>query len=151
MPEPAFFLGVAAYESGDRATATELWAGIIARLAVDDPFRAAIAARAGDLLSRPSGGPESEGAAPFAQAAAEGADMDALIASMIDGLQARLDADPDDLSGWLALARARRMQDDPAEARAALDAARDRFAGHAGELAMIAAVARALELEESDA
>ena len=151
MPEPAFFLGVAAFEDGDRAEAAQRWAGIIARLDGDDPFRQAIAARAGDLLSRPAGGPGAEGAAPFAQAAAEGADPEAMIAAMVDGLQARVEADPDDLSGWLSLARARRMQDQPDDARAALDAARAQFAGQPGQTAIIAAVERALELEESDA
>jgi cytochrome c-type biogenesis protein CcmH len=151
MPEPAFFLGVAAFEDGERGEAVRLWAEIIEQLDADDPFRQAIAARAGDLLSRPSGGPGSDGAAPFAQAAADGADMDAVIGSMVDGLQARLEADPDDLSGWLSLARARRMLDQPDNARAALDAARGQFAGQPGETAIIAAVEQALQLEESDA
>jgi cytochrome c-type biogenesis protein CcmH len=151
MPEPAFFLGVAAFEDGDRNEAARRWADIIEQLDPDDPFRQAIAARAGDLLSRPAGGPDSEGAAPFAEAAAEGADMDAMIAAMVDGLQARVEADPEDLAGWLALARARRMQDQPDDARAALTAARDQFADGAGEIVIIAAVERALQLEESDA
>lgn len=151
LPEPAFFLGVAAFEDGDRAEAARRWAEVIARLDADDPFREAIAARAGDLLSRPAGGPGSDGAAPFADAAAEGADTNALIASMVDGLQARVEADPDDLSGWLSLARARRMQEQPDDARAALDAARDQFAGEPGRMAIITAVEQALQLEESDA
>lgn len=151
LPEAAFFLGVAAFEDGDRAEATRIWVSILEQLSPNDPFRQAIAARAGDLLSRPSGGPGSDGAAPFAEAAASGADMEALVASMIDGLQARLEADPDDLSGWLSLARARRMQDQPDAARAALDAARGEFNGQPGETAIIAAVERALQLEESDA
>ena len=151
LPEPAFFLGVAAFEDGDRAEAARRWADIIEQLPADDPFRQAIAARAGDLLSRPAGGPGAQGAAPFAEAAADGADMDAMIASMVDGLQARVEADPEDLSGWLSLARARTMQDRPEAARAALDAARDTFAGQRGEMAIIAAVERALQLEESDA
>ena len=151
MPEPAFFLGVAAFQDGDRAEAARRWADIIEQLPADDPFRQAIAARAGDLLSRPAGGPGSDGAAPFADAAANGADMDAMIAGMVDSLQARVQAEPDDLSGWLSLARARRMQEQPADARAALSEARNRFAGEPGEIAIIAAVERALQLEESDA
>lgn len=151
LPEPSFFLGVAAYEAGDRVEAAQRWAGIIERLDNDDPFRAAIAARAGDLLSRPMGGPDSEGAAPFAQAAQDGADMDALVASMVDGLQARLADNPDNLSGWLALARARRMQDNPGEAQTVLSSARGQFSDEPGMLAMIDAVEQALQLEEADA
>lgn len=150
MPEPAFFLGVAAFEDGDRAEAARRWAAIIEQLGAEDPFRQAIAARAGDLLSRPSGGPGSDGAAPFAQAAAQGEDMSAVIASMVEGLQARLEADPDDLSGWLSLARARTMMDQPGLALSALQDARDQFADQPGRIAIIAAVEQALQLEESE-
>ncbi|MGJ3231299.1 MAG: TPR domain-containing protein [Oceanicaulis sp.] len=151
MPEPAFFLGVAAYEAGDRNRAAQRWADILARLEPEDPFRQAIAGQAADLLSRPQGGPGSDAAAPFADAAREGADMAALVASMVDGLEARLSSDPDDLSGWLTLARARMMQDRPAEARAALTEARGRFAQEPGKLALIEAMGRALPQQETDA
>lgn len=152
LPEPAFFLGAAAYAEGDRAGAAQAWADILGRLEPGDPFRAAIAARAADLLSRPQGGPGADGAAPFAEAAArEGADMDALVAGMVAGLEARLEADPGDLSGWLTLARARMMLDEPEQARAALAAARAQFGANAGALAMIGAIERGLgAAEESE-
>lgn len=151
LPEPAFFLGVAAYEAGDRNAAADAWADILGRLDPDDPFRRAIAGQAADLLSRPRGGPSSEGGAPFAAAAADGADMGEIVSAMVDGLETRLSAEPDDLSGWLTLARARMMQDDPGQARAALDRARAEFADEPGKLAMIAAVERALPQQETDA
>jgi cytochrome c-type biogenesis protein CcmH len=151
MPEPAFLLGVAAYEDGDRAAAAQAWADILTRLDPENPFRQVIAARAADLLSRPRGGPQSDGAAPFAQAARDGVDMDGVIGSMVEALQARLDEDPDDLSGWLSLARARIMREEPDEARAALVRARDVFAAEPGKLEMIAAIERALTVQETDA
>lgn len=151
LPEPAFFLGVAAYEAGDRNAAADAWADILQRLDPEDPFRQAIAGQAADLLSRPQGGPGSAGAAPFADAAREGADMSDMVAGMVDGLETRLSAEPDNLSGWLTLARARMMQDNPGEARAALDRARTEFADQPGKLAMIAAVERAMPQLETDA
>jgi cytochrome c-type biogenesis protein CcmH len=151
LPEPAFFLGVAAYEAGERNAAAQAWADILARLDPDDPFRQAIAGRAADLLSRPQGGPGSEGAAPFAQAMQDGADAASMVSAMVDGLETRLSADPDDLSGWLTLARARMMQDSPDRARAALQRARAEFAGEPGKLALIAAVEQALPQQETDA
>lgn len=151
LPEPAFFLGVAAYEEGDRDGAAQAWADILARLDPESPFRQAIAGRAADLLSRPRGGPETDGAAPFAEAARDGAVMDAMVESMVDGLETRLEADPDDVSGWLSLARARMMQDQPADARTALERARSVFADEPGKLAMIEAVERALPPQETDA
>ncbi|XBQ16270.1 MAG: hypothetical protein ABL308_15125 [Oceanicaulis sp.] len=150
LPEPAFFLGVAAYEAGDRKTAADRWAGILARLEPGDPFRREIAARAADLLSRPQGGPGADGAAPFAEAARQGADMSQIIDSMVGGVQARLDEDPDDLSGWLTVARARMMQERPEEAGAALARARTQFAGEPGKLAMIEAIGQAMGLNEEN-
>jgi len=70
---------------------------------------------------------------------------------MVDGLQARLEDDPDDLSGWLSLVRARMMRGEPEEARALLQRARDVFAAEPGKLAMIAAVESALTVQETDA
>ncbi|MCH8490607.1 MAG: hypothetical protein LAT81_11850, partial [Oceanicaulis sp.] len=104
MPEPAFFLGAAAYEAGDRATAASYWGGIITRLDADDPYRDAIASRAADLLSRPSMG----GADPVEiPAGAARPDVEVMIAGMIARLEDRLETEPDDVSGWLTLARAR--------------------------------------------
>ena len=77
--------------------------------------------------------------------------MDALVAGMVAGLEARLEADPGDLSGWLTLARARMMLDEPEQARAALAAARAQFGANAGALAMIGAIERGLgAAEESE-
>ncbi len=149
LPEPAFLLGAAAYEEGDRFTAARYWSDIIGRLPEDDDFRERIAARAADLLSRPAGGPGMDGAAPFADA--EQIDIDAMIESMVARLETRLAEEPEDLSGWLTLARTRLMMNDADAARAALDQARARFAGEPGKMALVSALETAFELEESDA
>jgi cytochrome c-type biogenesis protein CcmH len=149
VPEPAFFLGSAAYAAGDRVTAANYWADIIARLPDNDPFRAAIASRAADLLSRPMGGPGSGGDAPFADG--EEIDAQAMVDAMVERLELRLAEDPGDLSGWLILARARMMMDDTDQARAALQAARERFGAEPGKIALVSALETAFELEETDA
>lgn len=147
LPEPAFFLGAAAYEAGDRETAAERWAGIVGRLEPGDPFGQAIASRAADLLSRPQGGPVSEDdAAPFADADPD--DTDAMVDRMIGGLEARLEDDPDDLSGWMTLARVRAMTGEPDAARSALTQARSRFGADAGADAIITALETALGTNE---
>lgn len=151
LPEPAFFLGVAAFEAGDRAAAADQWARIIADLPEADPFKLAIAARAADLLSRPQGGPDSDSAAPFADAIEAGVEPELVIQTMVDGLALRLEDTPDDLSGWLALARARIMLDDPQGAREALSTARAQFETNPGKLAMITALERALQIGEEGA
>ena len=150
LPEPAFFLGAAYYARGERNAAATVWSDIIARLDEGDPFRAAIAARAADLLSRPQGGPGSDGAAPFADAIAEGVDPADLAEMMVSRLEARLEENPDDLSGWLTLARARWTQGQSEAGLEALERARLRFEGQAGALALIAAMQTAFSVEESE-
>ncbi len=148
LPEPAFFLGSAAYTEGDRATATRYWVDIINRLPSDDPYRRAITDRAADLLSRPMGGPGSGGDAPFADG--DATDVDAMISAMVTRLESRLASEPNDLSGWLTLARTRMMLEQPDAAREALDAARARFEGQPGRLELIGALETAFAFEETE-
>ena len=150
LPEPAFFLGSAYYARGERTEAAAVWSDIIMRLDDGDPFRAAIAARAADLLSRPQGGPGSAGAAPFADAIAAGVAPEDLAEMMVSRLEARLEDDPDDLSGWLTLARARWTQGQTEAGLEALERARSRFEDNAGALALISAMRTAFSVEESE-
>jgi cytochrome c-type biogenesis protein CcmH len=69
-----------------------------------------------------------------------------MIEGMVDGLAARLADQPDDLDGWLRLARAYVVLGRQADARAALDSARDAFTGRDDPLARIEAAARELGL-----
>lgn len=137
LPEPAFFLGMAAYEAGDRDGALTHWAGIVERLPPGNPFRQAITVRAADLLSRPTGGPQMMD--PDTLDPDES--PDAMVSRMVAGLEAGLEADPDDLSRWMVLVRVRAVLGDRDGARAALAEARARSGGDAG----IAAILDALE------
>ena len=97
--------------------------------------------RGAEAQARAPGGGKSGGAAPAAAAAAApassppgptGADMDAaakmspadrqvMIRSMVEGLAARLDKNPQDPQGWVRLANAYRVLGEPDKAAAALD------------------------------
>jgi cytochrome c-type biogenesis protein CcmH len=145
LPEPAFFLGAAAYEGGDREGALDYWAGIVRRLPEGDPFRGAIAVRAADLLSRPAGGPQMLDPADIDETESP----DAMVSRMVAGLEAGLEANPDDLSRWMVLARVRAVLDDRAGARAAIAEARSRSGGDAGIGAILDALERAGQLTAS--
>ena len=151
-PPPAFFLAQAAYEAGDREEAFRRWSDLLARLDAEDPYRRIVATRAADLLSRPSAGPiaggeSGEGEAPVAPFAdMTEADAEAMIAGMMDRLETRLEADPDDVPGWLTLTRARLLSGDREAAEAALARASAAAQGE-GERAVLSALARALEIE----
>lgn len=144
LPEPAFFLGVAAYEAGDREEALGYWSGIIRELPQGDPFRMAIAARAADLLSRPAGGPMMlpGGEMP------EDETPEQMVARMVAGLEAGLEAYPDDLPRWLVLARVRAVTENRDGALEALGRARTLSGDDAGIMAILDALERAIGLED---
>lgn len=142
LPEPAFFMGAAAYDAGDREAALGHWAGIVGRLPSDDPFRQAIAVRAADLLSRPSGGPQMMDP----EALDPDESPDAMVSRMVAGLETGLEADPDDLTRWMVLARVRAVLEDRDGARAAIAQARARSGGDAGIRAILDALERAGQL-----
>ncbi|MCH8490159.1 MAG: hypothetical protein LAT81_09575, partial [Oceanicaulis sp.] len=78
-------------------------------------------------------------------------DVEVMIAGMIARLEDRLETEPDDVSGWLTLARARMMQDDTEAAASALARGRAAFADDPGARALISALGAAFGLEETDA
>ncbi len=138
MPEPAFFLGTAYYERGDRRQAAKIWSDIIGRLNEDDPFRSAIVARAVDMLSRPPGGSDDVA-------------LEDIEESMVDVLQTHLEKDPGDLSGWLVLARVRMVRGETEAGLHTLGQARMRFDKDAGALALIDAMQITVKVRENDA
>jgi cytochrome c-type biogenesis protein CcmH len=71
-------------------------------------------------------------------------DRDAMILEMVEGLEARLQAQPRDAEGWVRLMRSRTVLGDTAGASRAYAAARQAFADDAGERARLAEAARGL-------
>jgi len=91
------------------------------------------------LPPEPDGG---EGGAPAAAAGAPSGDQAAFIRSMVAGLQAKLDASPDDPAGWARLVRSYRVLGDQAAEMKALTRARALFASRPKDLAPIEAEAK---------
>ncbi|MAI90064.1 c-type cytochrome biogenesis protein CcmI [Ponticaulis sp.] len=74
-------------------------------------------------------------------------DQQAQINAMVEGLAARLDADPSDLNGWLRLIRARAVLGQTEEAQQALSTAENQFADDENALSALSALASDLSLE----
>ncbi|MBN05395.1 c-type cytochrome biogenesis protein CcmI [Ponticaulis sp.] len=73
-------------------------------------------------------------------------DQQAQIRSMVEGLAIRLEDDPDDLTGWLRLIRARTVLGEPEAAAEALASARAFYAGNAEAEAQLNTLAAELSL-----
>ncbi len=124
---------------GDLAGGLADWRAIEAGLAPDDPRRGTLGreiaqvAASGQLAM--AGAPESP-AAPSPVGPAQ-------IQAMVDGLAARLKANPDDPEGWVRLVRAYGVLGETDRQGAALAEARRRYAGRADVLAALAGAANA--------
>jgi len=144
-----FYLGLARLQAGDTRGALDRWAAIIAESPSDAPWldriRAQVRMVAGQEAIDPSPWlPESRppvgqppaartpGSPPQRAVPPGGADVAALppaeqqaaIRGMVEGLAARMEEEPGDVSGWLRLAQAWRVLGEAERADAALARAR---------------------------
>jgi cytochrome c-type biogenesis protein CcmH len=143
-PKALFFLGLAAQQENDRATARGYWQKLLAEAPANAPWRADLAARLAQLGDT-KGAPSADQAARLAALAP--AQQQAMIRSMVDGLAARLAQNGNDIEGWLRLVRAYKVLNKIDKARAALATARRDFSGDAAAMARIDALAHELGLE----
>jgi cytochrome c-type biogenesis protein CcmH len=70
-----------------------------------------------------------------------------MIRSMVDGLEEKLKANPDDLPGWLRLIRARAVLGDADKAKAAYESALRQYSGNEDALAQIASLGREMKIQ----
>ncbi|HMR29648.1 MAG TPA: c-type cytochrome biogenesis protein CcmI [Geminicoccaceae bacterium] len=119
QPRIGYYLGLAAAQSGDVGAAVERWRLLLAAAPADAPWRAGMveairgaAARLGIevetmLAATPGVAPQPGAAGAAAIAALPPEQRQDRIREMVDGLQARLEADGGDVEGWSRLAQAR--------------------------------------------
>jgi len=107
---PRYYLAQAAIADGRKAEGLAGLKGLLADLPADDPNRANLASE----IARLEGGGQEE-------------DMSGAIQGMVDGLAARLEAEPNDPEGWARLIRAYAVLGDTAKRDGALARARNLF------------------------
>jgi cytochrome c-type biogenesis protein CcmH len=141
LPQPRFYLGLAAAQDGDKASARAQWTALLADSPADAPWTAMVQARLAALDGTPSG--------PAASAIASMPDDQRLraIHGMVDGLASRLQQDGHDAEGWLKLVRAYTVLGEKSKAATALADARRNLASDAAGLARLDGLARELGLE----
>jgi cytochrome c-type biogenesis protein CcmH len=120
-----YYIGLAKSTRGDREGALQLWEGVLADSPPEAEWRGALLDQVALLRSQlPSGS-----AAPNPQA-------------MVAQLASRLDANPNDLEGWLRLIRAYSVLGETSKAAAALSRARTVFANQPQAQAALAQAAK---------
>ncbi|THD59116.1 c-type cytochrome biogenesis protein CcmI [Phenylobacterium sp.] len=124
-----FQLARAKIKAGDREGGLADWRALLADMAPNDARRADLQS----AIAEASGAPAPVQAPPMAEGggAAGGlsADQMSAVRGMVDGLAAKLQANPDDQEGWVRLVRAYAVLGDAGKRDAALKAARARYAG----------------------
>jgi len=123
-----YYIGLAASTRGDREGALQMWEGVLADAPPDAEWRGALVDQVALLRAQLING-GGGGGAPNPQA-------------MVAQLANRLDANPNDLEGWLRLIRAYSVLGEKDKAGAALTRARTVFADQAQAQAALAQAAK---------
>jgi cytochrome c-type biogenesis protein CcmH len=124
QPQALFYLGMAAAQAGDDRVALERWGRLLETGPADAPWRASVEQQFREVAERSGIDAEAmlaERPGTAAQGPAMAADMseaerEAMIRSMIDGLAAKLEENPDDVDGWLRLGRSQLVLGEPEKA-----------------------------------
>ncbi|ODR98436.1 hypothetical protein AUC68_08355 [Methyloceanibacter methanicus] len=157
LVEPRILLAVAKEQDGNLAGALADWRGLLELKGGDERWRAMVEARiasaegrlsgdapAGVTAQTPKGGPTAADVA--AAQSMSPAERQAMVDGMVKKLAARLDANGDDLPGWLRLVRAYTVLGRSGDAKDALAKAKDQFAGNAQAIEQLDTLAAELGL-----
>lgn len=168
-PRARFFLALHKSQNGLEREALDEWIALSNASAADLPWQADLQARASKVAAKlgiditgkfkqvaaPPSVPKDAGpfmtAGPDAATVASAqklpaADQQSMINGMVDGLAAKLQANPDNVDGWVKLIRSRVVLKDKARAKDDLGMARKAFASKPDKLAQINSLAAELGL-----
>ncbi|MDF1607265.1 c-type cytochrome biogenesis protein CcmI [Hoeflea sp. YIM 152468] len=155
-PRPQFFLAIGLEQSGKTTEAQVAFKGMLATAPADAPWVPAVQSRLAALEQDSRAAPLSSlgGPAPRNPTAADIAaaqnmssqEREAMIGSMVEGLEAKLADNPDDISGWLRLVRSHVVTGQRDKAQVALDRAFAVFPPSGPEHQALSVLAGELEL-----
>jgi cytochrome c-type biogenesis protein CcmH len=144
LPKARFFDALALKQEGKTEEAKAAFEAFLKDTPEDAPWRPMLLAEMQELGAKPPA-LDSETMASAQNMAPE--DQQAMIRSMVDGLEEKLAANPDDLEGWLRLIRSRAVLGEAGKAKAAYDKALAHYSGNADALAQISALAKDMSLQ----
>ncbi|MFN3261862.1 MAG: c-type cytochrome biogenesis protein CcmI [Pikeienuella sp.] len=145
-PSARYYLGRLHAQDGNTALAAEVWAALLAESPPDAPWVAPIRAEmarlgvgrdGSDVAVGPDGLPGPTREDMEAAGALPEEDRQAMVADMVTRLAERLDAQGGTVAEWQRLIRSYSVLGRPREARAAMERAREAFAGDPAALAAL--------------
>ena len=144
LPKARFYDALALKQEGKTADAKAAFEAFLKDTPDDAPWRPMLLAEMKDMGARP---PALDSKTVADAQTMSASDQQAMIRSMVDGLEEKLTANPNDLDGWLRLIRSRAVLGEPDKAKAAYDKALTQFSGNADALAQIASLAKDMKIE----
>ena len=144
LPKARFFNALGLKQEGKRDAARAALTAFLADTPAGAPWRGALEAELKDIDSR---APALSQDQMVAGASMKASDRDAMIATMVDGLEAKLKADGNNLEGWQRLIRARVVLGQVGKAKLAYDAAKEQFKDRPEALTSLDGLARELMIE----
>ncbi len=165
-PRARYFLGVHKDMKGDHRGAIEDWIALLEDTPANAPWEADVRTLIAEVAAKQKidiagriDAPKSPMISPATRAipgpsAAEMRDasqlpkgqQDAMIQGMVDGLEAKLKAKPDNLNGWIMLMRSRIQLGETAKARIAFGAAKAALANDANAQSQLDTAAKELSI-----
>ena len=143
LPKARFYDALALKQEGKLEEAKAAFEAFLADTPADAPWHGMLVAEMQAMASHP---PALDQQTMQDAAAMSPQDQQAMIRSMVDGLEEKLKADGTDLEGWLRLIRARGVLGERDKARAAYDAAKARFTDNQQALAALDGLAKEMNI-----
>lgn len=134
-------------QDGQHDAALAAFQSLLAESPADAPWRKSVEKEIASLKQTATAAPGPTPEQVQAAGDMSASDQQAMIRGMVDGLAAKLEADPKNLDGWLRLIRARVVLKEADLAQSALEKARATFDGDQGALAQFSALAQELGLK----
>lgn len=144
LPKARFYDALALKQEGKLDEAKAAFEGFLKDTPADAPWREMLLAEMRDQSAKP---PALDQQTVADASAMTPGDQQAMIRSMVDGLEEKLKANPDNLDGWLRLIRARAVLGDTAKAKTAYTQALAQYSGNQDALAQIASLGREMKIE----
>lgn len=154
-PRAQYYTGLAAQQSGHEAEAIRIFEALAKNSPADAPWQALVkqqleklnaAAPAATQPATPKGPTQDD---VDAAASMSASDRQAMIMSMVEGLEARLEAEPKNIDGWAQLLRSYSVLGDKGKASAALENALKTFSPDSNEGKALIEMAKALGIMQA--